>query len=44
MKSVGFNIFFSIKLLKMKIYIQDRALHKSNVIMTEAFSLPSIRK
>ena len=44
MKSVGFNIFFSIKVLKLRIYIQDRNLHKSGVIETPAFTLQSIRK
>jgi len=44
MKSVAFNILFSIKLLKLRIYIQDRTLHKSNVITTDAFTLQSIRK
>ncbi len=39
MKSVAFNIFFSIKTLKLKIMIQDRALHKSNTIETVPFSL-----
>jgi hypothetical protein len=44
MKSVGFNIFFSIKVLQLRISIQDRALHKSNVIETPSFTLQSIRK
>jgi len=44
MKSVAFNILFSIKLLKLRLYIQDRALHKSNVIETQPFTLQSIRK
>jgi len=44
MKSVAFNILFSIKLLKLRVYIQDRALHKSNVITSDAFTLQSIRK
>lgn len=44
MKSVAFNILFSIKVLKLRLYIQDRALHKSNVIETPAFTLQSIRK
>ena len=44
MKSVGFLIFFSIKVLKLKISIQDRLLHRSNVIETPEFTLQSIRK
>jgi len=45
MKSVGFNIFFSIKLLQLRIYILDRAGNKSNVIITDPpFTLQSIRK
>jgi len=44
MKSVGFLIFFSIKVLKLKISIQDRKLQRSNVIETPEFTLQSIRK
>ncbi|SRR5258706_5196216 len=44
MKSVGFLIFFSIKVLKLRISIQDRAGHGSNVIETPEFTLQSIRK
>jgi hypothetical protein len=44
MKSVAFNILFSIKVLKLRMYIIDRALNKSNVIETPPFTLQSIRK
>jgi hypothetical protein len=42
MKSVAFNILFSIKVMKLRLYIKDRALHKSNVIETPTFTLQSI--
>jgi hypothetical protein len=44
MKSVGFLIFFSIKVLKLKISIQDRKLQRSNIIESPEFTLQSIRK
>ncbi len=44
MPSVGFLILFSIKTLKLRIIIQDRALHKSNIIETPEFTLQSIKK
>jgi hypothetical protein len=37
--SVGFKILFSIKTLKLRIQIKDRALHKSNIIETPEFTL-----
>lgn len=43
MRSEGFNIFFSIRTIKLKIRIQDRALNKSNEIETPEFTLQSIR-
>ncbi len=42
MKSTGFLILFSIKTLKLKVTIQDRALHKSNTIETPLFTLGGI--
>ncbi len=44
MKSVGFNVFFSIKVIKLRLYILDRALHKSNIIETPPFTLQSIKQ
>ena len=44
MKSFAFDVLFSIKQLKLKITIQDRALHKSNVVTTPSFTLQSIRR
>ncbi len=42
MVSTGFNAIFSIKTLRLKIKIQDRALNKSNEIFTPEFTLKSI--
>lgn len=42
MRSVAFKQFFSIKILQLHIYILDRHLHQSNVIITDDFSLQSI--
>jgi hypothetical protein len=44
MNSVGFTNIFSIKVLKLRIQIKDRALHRSNVIETPEFTLDKIRK
>lgn len=44
MQSSGFLILFSIKTLKLRVTIQDRALHKSNTIETPEFTLQSIKK
>ena len=44
MKSTGFLILFSIKTLKLRITIQDRALHKSNTVETGDFTLQGIKK
>ncbi len=42
--SPAWTIFFSIKLLKLKVSIRDRALHQSNVVETPPFTLQSVRK
>lgn len=39
MNSVGFKQLFSIKTLKLRIQIKDRALHRSNIIETPEFRL-----
>jgi hypothetical protein len=39
MGSIGFKILFSIKTLKLRIQIKDRALNKSNIIETPEFTL-----
>lgn len=44
MTSVGFLQLFSTKTLKLRISIQDRSLHMSNVIETPEFTLLSIKK
>ena len=44
MASTGFLILFSIKTLKLRITIQDRSLHKSNIIETPEFRLDQIKK
>jgi hypothetical protein len=44
MVSTGFLILFSIKTLKLKVTIQDRALNKSNVLETPEFTLQQIKK
>ncbi len=44
MASTGFLVLFSIKTLKLKVTIQDRALNKSNTIETPEFTLQSIKK
>lgn len=42
--NVAWRLTFSFKTLKLKFYIQDRALHKSNVIETKEFTLASITR
>jgi hypothetical protein len=37
-----FELIFSIKTLKMRIYIQDRALNKSNVVESKEFTLQTV--
>ncbi len=44
MTSAGFNFIFSIRTLRLKVKIQDRALNKSNEIFTPEFTLQSIKK
>jgi hypothetical protein len=44
MTSIGFLQLFSIKTLKLRITIWDRALHQSNIIETPQFTLNDIRK
>jgi hypothetical protein len=44
MISAGFDFIFSIRTLRLKIKVQDRALNKSNEIFTPEFTLQSIRK
>jgi hypothetical protein len=43
MVSTGFLVLFSIKTLKLRITIQDRAFNKSNVVETKEFTLQSIK-
>ncbi|MBK5277245.1 MAG: hypothetical protein JJE09_00115 [Bacteroidia bacterium] len=43
MNSVGFNIIFSIRTLRLKIKIIDRDLNSSNEILTPEFTLQSIK-
>ena len=42
--SSGFYLLFNNKTVKLKIYIQDRALHQSSVIETPEFTLQSIKR
>ena len=44
MQSVGFNLIFAAKTLKLKITIQDRALNRSNTVETGDFDLTKIKK
>jgi hypothetical protein len=44
MRSEGFPIVFGIQKLKLRIHIKDRALHDSNVIETNEFTLEEILK
>lgn len=39
MTSIGFNVIFSLKTLKLRVKIRDRALNESNVIETPEFSM-----
>lgn len=39
MGSTGFRILFSLKTIKLRIQIKDRALHRSNIIETPEFTL-----
>jgi hypothetical protein len=43
-KSLGFEPSFGSKTLKLRVSIQDRALHKSNEVDSKEFTLLSIRK
>lgn len=38
-KSVDFKVLFGAKLLRLKFYIEDRALNRSNVVITDDFTL-----
>lgn len=42
MASSGFLSLFSIKTLKLRFFVRDRALHKSNVVETPEFTLADI--
>ena len=44
MNSVGFTSLFSIKILKLRVQIKDRLLHRSNVMETPEFTLDKIKK
>lgn len=44
MKGSGFKLVFSNTPMKLRIQIQDRALNKSNIIVSEPFTLSSITK
>ncbi|MBI3218636.1 MAG: hypothetical protein HYZ44_03925 [Bacteroidetes bacterium] len=44
LKGSAFDLLFGTKTMRLKITIQDRALHKSNEITTKDFTLASIRK
>jgi hypothetical protein len=44
LKSSAFNIIFSTRTLKLRVYIKDRALNVSNVIETPEFTLQQIRR
>jgi hypothetical protein len=44
MVSTGFLVLFSIKTLKLKVTIVDRALNRSNTVETPEFTLQSIKK
>jgi hypothetical protein len=43
MEGTGFKFIFSIKTMKLRVRIQDRALNKSNIIETDPFTLSSIK-
>lgn len=42
MIGTGFKLVFSIKPIKLRVQIQDRALNRSNVILSDAFTLDAI--
>lgn len=44
MKSFGFTPLLGSKTLRLRVQIKDRALHQSNIIETDDFTLNSIRK
>lgn len=44
MASTGFNILFSIKTLKLRVTVYDRALNNSNTVETPEFTLQQIKK
>jgi hypothetical protein len=44
MGSAGFRSIFGNNDIKIRVQIQDRALHKSNIVETAAFKLNSIRR
>lgn len=44
LKSQGFRIMFSTKVLKLRIKIRDRALNTSNIVETPEFTLDKIRR
>lgn len=44
MKSFGFTPLIGNKTMKLRVYIKDRALHQSNIIETEDFTLNDIKK
>jgi hypothetical protein len=44
MRSVGFLPAFGIRTMKLRVWIQDRALRRSNVVETPEFTLQSIRR
>lgn len=44
LRSLGFDVIFGVKTLKLSITIQDRALNKSNTIETPEFTLATIRQ
>jgi hypothetical protein len=44
MISTGFQSIFSVKTMKLRIQIKDRALNKSNTLVTPEFTLDKIRK
>lgn len=43
-RSFGFEASFGAKTIKIQVSIQDRALHRSNIVESKEFSLLSIRK
>ncbi len=43
MQSIGFRPFFNLRVLKLRVTIQDRALNRSNTIETPEFTLDDIK-